>query len=200
MLEEWRKIASDLDMILETESGTRISMEEWNNPWNLESIMQFEEKSGIHLPQEFKEFSEIIGPGLLGARIHFWLPDIQTLSMSKTWSDSVTKMINNFPSKSPKADKRLIELVNNVFIFSSVDGPYLGFFDLDTYDVGDKGCDIIWSSTEIFDNDEWHLVGRSFLSFFSEYFLGNRLIELMSDDYTNGDFYIDRTFFPVISS
>jgi hypothetical protein len=199
MIDEWNEIASELNIKFETESG----MKDWRNPWNSENLEQFERENRIHLPHEYKEFSIVLGPGVLGNWIHILDPDIQTLRMSRTWSNSTIKMIERSPSKNTEADQELIELIDNIFIFSMVDGPYQGFFDLDTYSEADKSCDIIWTSKDVHNTDEWYSVGRGFFSFFSEYFLGQRLVEILSQDYidlweelTNSSFYIDNSFAP----
>lgn len=201
MIEEWQKIASELDIILETDSGIKLELDDWKNPWNLECLEEFEKRNRICLPHEYKELVTLLGPGVLGGWIHILPPDEETLHMSRVWSKSTIKMIDNLPSKSIEADQELIDLIDNIFIFSLVDGPYQGFFNLDTYSETDKSCDIIWSSKDVNDTDEWYSVGRGFFSLVSEYFLGDRITEILSDDYvklweedTNSDFYIDKSF------
>jgi hypothetical protein len=168
-MEKWRSLLSQIKFT-GTEYPTFTDAE----------IEAFEQKTGISLPQDYKDFCKVFGAGSFGTEYqgeeyHIYSLD-QDFSEERLgfllehWQGELEhslEMISEYNSKSvlePSAIENLIELLRQAFTF----GGYLGLYfvwDLNSYDIWIVSIDYL---------DSYNL-GSDFFEFVHDFCLGKSL-------------------------
>jgi hypothetical protein len=143
-------------------------------PCSAENLSEFEQKWGIFLPEDYKEFLQTFGAGILG--YDFYIADINDvipydLQDKRTFYKEILQMREEGVKASERqAFDRIRSLLDNALIFCTTSSGIDFLFDLNSYGL-DKRCDIYVFSTGRGDFD-LHCFGRDFYTFVCDYLLG----------------------------
>jgi hypothetical protein len=167
-MQQWQDFLSQLEII--------DSVCETCSPADL---LRFELYHNIILPQEYKEYCQILGTGLLGYGMHIYALTPGLLEYSETTLASLIENLELFPSDDIARDQRLKNLFQSSFVFADDSGAHIALWDLKTYRDADKSYDIYWVDVDLVDDDD--RIGRSFFEFVSDFCLGKSSYEFLPE-------------------
>lgn len=152
---------------------TEIIYEQTDHLWtqDLEQLLEYEKRTGVILPSEYKEFCQIFGSGWFTKNsFEILCPDLTDEGRGPISSeDAISAIKESYPYPI-----EVHELLDSSYIFGSGDGFIFFLFDLRTYSSIDKSYDIYIIDDER--NNSVHYLGRSFFEFIQEMCLGDRVI------------------------
>jgi hypothetical protein len=172
MVDKWQTLLENLGL----EIGTNLSL----SPCNESEIVEFEQRTGITLPSEYKFFCQVFGPVSFGEEIFISCGDFDVEGsrnffrrMLAGWREK--GFYEEFEDLEREAFDRISDLVEYGFNFGGNPNGLSFWFDLRTYNL-DKSCDIYYVST----CDEFALFKlpeRNFFNFVRDYCLGTKLYD-----------------------
>jgi hypothetical protein len=140
-LDQWKSLLSELEVVHSDATNPMLTMSE-------ERILEAEQKSGITLPQAYKEYCQVFGSGAFGgSELRILTPEYAF--RNSDYEDINFNYLTNFPvkyfyeSEYGSIPAEIDELFNHGYLFGFpvMFSGYL-FFDLSTYSNQDLSCDI----------------------------------------------------------
>ncbi|MBW4538390.1 MAG: SMI1/KNR4 family protein [Myxacorys chilensis ATA2-1-KO14] len=146
--------------------------DEWNKS-NRADLDAFEARTGLLLPEEYKEFCQVFGDGYFRFGI-ISTPSEEGNNFTEYASDSMENLemqdVEDFDPETAKHLVSLRQLFAHALEFGT-NGEAMSFFwDSRTYSETDKSYDIYIAS---FENYRWCKFGRSFFQFIQTLFIEN---------------------------
>jgi hypothetical protein len=91
-------------------------------------LSSFESETGIVLPEEYKNYFQVIGSGLLADLVKIYYPSPSLVESSKKLLDFVKKDIKIYPSKDKLSDRKLIDWLNHIFFLHKAKSYLVVYF------------------------------------------------------------------------
>jgi hypothetical protein len=132
-----------------------------------EEILAFEQTHNLLLPQDYKDFCQILGTGQANKYLNIYSPT-DSLIKHQQLIHLTIRHISKFPSNNVQQDLLKIDLLKNSFMFGDDSCSCMYMWDLRTYSNLDNSYDIycgVWDSPAYSFDREYQLMGRSFLEF-----------------------------------
>ena len=160
-LEKWKTLLAQTEVIYENT----------DHLWTQSSsqLLEYQNKTGVTLPSEYKEFCQIFGSGSFTKNeFQIFCPDPTDEGRGPVSSeDAIVAIKESYPYP-----EEVHELLDSSYMFGVGNGFIFFLFDLRTYSDLDKSYDIYLVDDEI--NNSVHYLGRSFFEFIQEMCLGER--------------------------
>jgi SMI1 / KNR4 family (SUKH-1) len=173
----WQQLIDSLE-ITEDESGREIL--------SSKELLRIEKEHHIRFPEDYKEFCQILGTGVLGDRVRMHCPTDKLIHNEKHTLDYATRRMQDYkeyyPPRSLNGIQNIIQLLNSAFPFGDMcDSGLLFVWDLRTYHEQDDGYDIYWIDCRDTERYNPVFMGRSFFDFIEHYCYGTRLAEVFPE-------------------
>lgn len=189
--EKWQKLIERLEITTD-EGGAEVL--------DAESLESFENKYNIKLPNDYKEFCQILGTGVLAEQVRICCLTEQYVSNERWFlNDAISKLqkhLENDPSKDPNRDLTFINLLKFALPFGDLcDGDLLLVWDLRTYSRSDDSYDIFCVDCVTPECDDPVFLGRIFFDFVQDFCYTARPSEIFPDIFDLPFSEEDYTFF-----
>ena len=160
-LEKWNLLLSQVEVIRDELSPSLLTLTE-------AELLQFESRSGLTLPQEYKEYCQVFGDGRFGGNMFFIeIPEPENVEAQLTSNANILNAGESY-NKWPIG---ITELLESAYLFGGGQSKFSFIFDLKSYDDKDKSCDIYGLSSESY-LEFISRIGRSFFVFVRDFCIG----------------------------
>lgn len=171
--------------MLETWIGLKSRLKEETNRYlphevcTEKELLDFETKTGIILPPDYKECCQVFGSVAFGEYLEIRCPN---LAYSQFWIEALKSSIDSavrFREIDIRDVSKIENILDSAFAFGGSDTLLVLFWDLRTYSETDKNYDIYLARGEDFDGV--YLVGRDFTQFVLDFCLGTKSHEILPE-------------------
>jgi SMI1 / KNR4 family (SUKH-1) len=169
-LEHWHQLISSIEVIDSPLMELMTS----------EEILTFEQSHNLLLPQDYKDFCQVLGTGQANKYLNIYSPT-DSLIRQQELIRLTMQHVSNFPSSSIQQDLLKTNLLANSFMFGDDSCGCMYMWDLRTYSDLDSSYDIycgVWDSPADSFEREYQLMGRSFLEFAEKYIFQGIISEM----------------------
>lgn len=170
-MQKWLNLIQDINILQASSKQLTVGQSEISN---------FEAKTGIILPDEYKNYYQVFGSGRFGdsVSIHYVSPYL--VEVSKKFVELIKQEIKDYPSKNELRDRELINWLNSILIFGSDDRGNIAAWDLSSFDRSKNAYDIYWIRQEHFE-DEIYKISSDFFEFVNDFCLGKQSFNFLPE-------------------
>ncbi len=176
MIRKWQLLFDQLEVIEDLSTKKAL---------DLASLFTFEDENKIILPLEYKNFCQVFGCGIFGGFVRIKCPTPNLVSHWQAIRETLKQDLRQFPAKKSKLkeDEKIVDFLDNAFVFGDDIGDNLLVWDLRTYRKLDQSYDIYWMNANFVNDDTGiYRIGRDFFEFIRDFCLGTQSYEVLPEE------------------
>ena len=170
-MQKWLYLLQNINLTEEVSEQVIVSQLQLSN---------FETKTGIILPSEYKNFCQVFGSGRFGDLVVIYYPSLYLIDNTKIIIDVIKQQINEHSSRDKLEDKKKINWLNHILVFGGDDRGNVAAWDLNSFDKLNKTYNIYWIQIDDF-NDEIYKISSNFFDFINNFCLGKQSFDFLPE-------------------